>query len=86
MLARKNRRKGRKKKRKKVRLRGRCPNRVQNQLASQPESMLRGGVLPAAYNGAADPAPGTGRPGARVYHMDGDGMSVVMIVDESLDV
>jgi len=58
------------------------------ELASQP-SMLRGGVLPAAY-GEADPAlsgtGGTSRPGARVYHMDGDGMSVVMIVDESLDV
>jgi hypothetical protein len=27
-----------------------------------------------------------GRPGARVYQMDGDGLSVVMIVDENLDV
>ncbi|HEX3531299.1 MAG TPA: hypothetical protein VH988_29915 [Thermoanaerobaculia bacterium] len=57
------------------------------ELASQPESMLRGAVVPAAYGREADPAlSGTGRPGARVYHMDGDGMSVVMIVDESLDV
>jgi len=57
------------------------------ELASQPESMLRGGVVPAAYGREADPAlSGTSRPGARVYHMDGDGMSVVMIVDESLDV
>lgn len=29
---------------------------------------------------------GVNRPGARVYHMDGEGMSVVMIVDETLDV
>jgi hypothetical protein len=55
-----------------------------SQPASQPATMLRGGVLPAAYGGEADPQ--MGRPGARVYHMDGDGMSVVMIVDESLDV
>lgn len=56
------------------------------ELASQPESMLRG-VVPAAYSREADPGTGsTSRPGARVYHMDGDGMSVVMIVDESLDV
>jgi hypothetical protein len=29
---------------------------------------------------------GVNRPGARVYHMDGEGLSVVMIVDETLDV
>jgi hypothetical protein len=29
---------------------------------------------------------GLNRPGARVYHMDGEGISVYMIVDESLDV
>ena len=29
---------------------------------------------------------GVDRPDARVYHMDGEGISVVMIVDESLDV
>jgi hypothetical protein len=27
-----------------------------------------------------------GRPEARIYHLDGDDMAVVMIVDESLDV
>jgi len=59
---------------------------VRQELASQSPSMLRGGVLPAAYGGEAGTAQGTGRPGARMYHMDGDGMSVVMIVDESLDV
>jgi len=57
-----------------------------SQTASQPATMLRGSVLPAAYGGEADPSLQVGRPGARVYHMDGDGMSVVMIVDESLDV
>jgi hypothetical protein len=37
---------------------------------------------------AAEPAgiEGLNRPGARVYHMDGEGISVFMIVDESLDV
>lgn len=29
---------------------------------------------------------GVGLPGARVYHMNGEGMSVVMVVDESLDI
>lgn len=44
-------------------------------------------VLPAALNGDDLPTvEGVNRPGARVYHMDGEGMSVVMIVDESLDV
>lgn len=48
-------------------------------------------VLPAAAFpvAATDDLPtleGVNRPGARVYHMDGEGMSVVMIVDETLDV
>jgi hypothetical protein len=44
-------------------------------------------VLPAAFSGDDLPTvEGVNRPGARVYHMDGEGMSVVMIVDESLDV
>jgi hypothetical protein len=45
-------------------------------------------TLPAAALGEADlpTVEGVNRPGARVYHMDGEGMSVVMIVDESLDV
>jgi hypothetical protein len=48
---------------------------------------------PAAKEAAAQPAgqepaaiEGLNRPGARVYHMDGEGISVFMIVDESLDV
>ena len=59
----------------------------QEAAASQP-ALLRANVLPAAYVGeTGDPSlEEGGRPGARVYHMDGDGMSVVMIVDESLDV
>jgi hypothetical protein len=38
--------------------------------------------------GTAEPAAieGLNLPGARVYHVDGEGLSVVMIVDESLDV
>jgi hypothetical protein len=46
--------------------------------------------LPAASQAASvedlPSVEGVNRPGARVYHMDGEGMSVVMIVDESLDV
>lgn len=48
---------------------------------------------PAVQNAAAPPATpepaaieGLNRPGARVYHMDGEGISVFMIVDENLDV
>jgi hypothetical protein len=49
---------------------------------------IRGTVMPAAYAGGVDlpSSQGVDRPGARVYHMDGDGLSVVMIVDESFDV
>jgi len=50
-------------------------------------------ALPAAQHAAAPPAAGEpaaieglNRPNARVYHMDGEGLSVFMIVDESLDV
>lgn len=48
----------------------------------------RGAVRPAAYTGEAGRLTfeGVDRPGARVYNMDGEGLSVVMIVDESLDV
>jgi hypothetical protein len=56
--------------------------------ARQP-SLLPGAVVPAALVGGEGVLPtvdGVNRPGARVYHMDGEGMSVVMIVDESLDV
>jgi hypothetical protein len=44
---------------------------------------------PAAPVPVAAPAPtleGVNRPGARVYHMDGEGLSVFMVFDESLDV
>jgi len=45
-------------------------------------------VAPAAFAGEADlpTVEGVNRPGARVYHLDGEGLSVVMIVDETLDV
>jgi hypothetical protein len=57
-------------------------------------SALAAAVAPAAVqHAAASPAgaepasiEGLNRPGARVYHMDGEGLSVFMIVDESLDV
>ena len=44
---------------------------------------------PAAPVPVTAPAPtleGVNRPGARVYHMDGEGLSVFMVFDESLDV
>lgn len=46
-----------------------------------------GAVVPAALGEADLPTvEGVNRPGARVYNMDGEGLSVVMIVDESFDV
>ena len=66
------------------------------------EQVASGGPRPAAMLGAVMPAAlvgglgggdidlptveGVNHPDARVYHMDGEGLSVVMIVDESLDV
>jgi hypothetical protein len=59
-------------------------------LPDQAAAGRRGAVLPASYAGATGatelPTAEGGRPGARVYRMDGEGMSVVMIVDESLNV
>jgi hypothetical protein len=59
----------------------------------QPTAAMTAAVAPAATQRsapatAAEPAAieGLNRPGARVYHMDGEGLSVFMIVDESLDV
>lgn len=61
--------------------------------APQSTSAMTAAVAPAATQRsapatAAEPAAieGLNRPGARVYHMDGEGLSVFMIVDESLDV
>jgi hypothetical protein len=52
---------------------------------SAPQSLL---LAPVALAGEADLpiVEGVNRPGARVYHMNGEGLSVVMIVDETLDV
>lgn len=64
------------------------------------DQVVSGGPSPAAMLGAVMPAAlvsgggdvdlptveGVNHPDARVYHMDGEGLSVVMIVDESLDV
>jgi hypothetical protein len=54
---------------------------------------LLGAVMPAALvsglgggDGDLPTVEGVNHPDARVYHMDGEGLSVVMIVDESLDV
>jgi hypothetical protein len=58
------------------------------------------GILPAVFSTAGPEAAafppavpddlptleGVDRPGARVYHMDGDGLSVTMIFDETMDV
>ena len=49
----------------------------------------RPAATPAAPVAVAAPAPtleGVNRPGARVYHVDGEGISVFMVFDESLDV
>jgi hypothetical protein len=56
----------------------------------RPAAML-GAVMPAALVGGLGDVDlptveGVNHPDARVYHMDGEGLSVVMIVDESLDV
>jgi hypothetical protein len=52
---------------------------------------ILGAVMPAALVGGMGEidlptVEGVNHPDARVYHMDGEGLSVVMIVDESLDV
>jgi hypothetical protein len=66
--------------------------REQASLPSRPVVPLRAAtasnIVPAALSDDAEPltVEGINRPGARVYHMDGEGMSVVMIVDESFDV
>jgi hypothetical protein len=66
--------------------------REQASLPSRPMVPLRAAtasnIVPAALTDDAEPptVEGINRPGARVYHMDGEGMSVVMIVDESFDV
>ena len=60
-----------------------------------PRPGIAAAVAPPAAQHVATPAAsatepaaieGLNRPGARVYHVDGEGLSVVMIVDESLDV
>lgn len=43
-------------------------------------------AVPASMGDDLPTVDGVNRPGARVYHMDGEGLAVVMIVDESLDV
>lgn len=43
-------------------------------------------AVPASLGDDLPTVDGVNRPGARVYHMDGEGLAVVMIVDESLDV
>ncbi len=68
--------------------RDRAPHPV-TAMATQPPlalPALQHAAAPSAS--AAEPAAieGLNRPGARVYHMDGEGLSVFMIVDESLDV
>jgi hypothetical protein len=51
-----------------------------------------GGVMPARFDRLPSPAAvesaveDLGRPNARIYHLDGERLSVVMIVDEKLDV
>ena len=55
--------------------------------ADGPEAVaLPAAAFPVAATEDLPTVEGVNRPGARVYHMDGEGMSVVMIVDETLDV
>jgi hypothetical protein len=66
--------------------RDRAPHPASGIAAAVPPPAAQHLTSPAAS--AAEPAAieGLNRPGARVYHMDGEGISVFMIVDESLDV
>jgi hypothetical protein len=53
---------------------------------SEPAATMTPAAAPVS---AAAPTPtleGVNRPGARVYHVDGEGISVFMVYDESLDV
>jgi hypothetical protein len=61
--------------------RGRAPH---PETAVPPPAVRSALALPAAQEPPA--IEGLNRPGARIYHMDGEGLSVFMIVDESLDV
>jgi hypothetical protein len=56
--------------------------------AAAPTAFNNPAVVPAALSGGEllPTIEGINRPGARVYHMDGDGLSATMIVDENLDV
>jgi hypothetical protein len=65
--------------------RGRAPHSIPAIAATVAPPAVQHAAPPS---GAAEPAAieGLNRPGARVYHMDGEGLSVFMIVDESLDV
>jgi hypothetical protein len=64
--------------------RGRTPHSTAAMTAAVAPAAAQHSAAPAAAEPAA--IEGLNRPGARVYHMDGEGLSVFMIVDESLDV
>jgi hypothetical protein len=64
--------------------RDRAPHPASGIAAAVPPPAAQHVMTPAATEPAA--IEGLNRPGARVYHMDGEGLSVFMIVDESLDV
>jgi hypothetical protein len=68
--------------------RGRAPHSTDSVTAMAAAMAPAAVQRAAAPSTAAEPAAieGLNRPGARVYHMDGEGLSVFMIVDESLDV
>ena len=68
--------------------RDRAPHPASGIAAAVPPTAQRVATPAASATSAAEPAAieGLNRPGARVYHVDGEGLSVVMIVDESLDV
>jgi len=54
---------------------------------NRPPSTRAAGMIPVPASAAPTPTlEGVDRPGARVYHMAGEGISVTMVYDESFDV
>jgi len=67
---------------------GRQADAAREEIFAMPETaMTQAAMARTARESAGLPTvEGVSRPGARVYHMNGEGMSVVMVVDESLDI
>jgi hypothetical protein len=50
------------------------------------ESAAAAAILPASLDDDVPIVEGVNLPDARLYHMEGDGLSVVMVVDETMGV